>query len=140
MPCGSPAHTKPHTLLPPHSAPLGMLYYDGAMFPALRGRLLISLHGYRAPGARIVAFDVGADGLPATRAGARYPVYRAGKIVMRPYPTAAAESRVLTPGWDLKAGVRPMGAPVGMAVAVDGALWVAEDKNATVLRISVDRP
>lgn len=140
MTCNSPAHAKPHTLLPPHSAPLGMLYYDGAMFPALRGRLLISLHGYRAPGARIVAFDVGADGLPPTRAGARYPVYRGGQIVMRPYPTAAAESRVLTPGWDLKAGVRPMGAPVGMAVAADGALWVAEDKNATVLRISVDRP
>ena len=140
MPCSSPAHTKPHTLLPPHSAPLGMLYYDGAMFPALRGRLLISLHGYRAPGARLVAFDVGADGLPATRAGARYPTYRNGQVVMRPYPTAAAESRVLTPGWDMKAGVRPMGTPVGMAVAVDGAIWVAEDKNATVLRISVDRP
>jgi len=51
-----------------------------------------------------------------------------------------AESRVLTPGWDLKAGSRPMGTPVGMAVAADGALWVAEDKNATVLRIAVDRP
>lgn len=132
--------TKPHSLLPPHSAPLGMLYYDGDMFPNLRGRLLISLHGYRAPGARIVAFDVGADGLPATRAGARYPVYRGGKVVMLPYPGQAAESRVLTPGWDLKAGVRPMGTPVGLAVAADGALWVAEDKNATVLRIAVDRP
>lgn len=140
MPCNSPAHARPHSLLPPHSAPLGMLYYDGAMFPALKGRLLISLHGYRAPGARIVAFDVGPDGKPAVKAGARYPVYRAGQIVMRPYPSPSAESRVLTPGWDLKAGVRPMGAPVGMAVAADGALWVAEDKNATVLRIAVDRP
>lgn len=140
MPCNSPAHTKPYSLLPPHSAPLGMLYYDGAMFPQLKGRLLISLHGYRASGARIVAFDVGADGLPPVKAGARYPVYRAGQIVMKPYPAPTAESRVLTPGWDLKAGVRPMGTPVGLAVAQDGALWVAEDKNATVLRISVDRP
>ena len=140
MPCNSPAHTKPVSLLPPHSAPLGMLYYDGAMFPALKGRLLISLHGYRASGARIVAFEVGADGLPAIRAGARYPAYRNGQVVMRPYPVAAAESRVLTPGWDLKPGVRPMGTPVGMAVAADGALWVAEDKNATVLRIALDRP
>lgn len=140
MPCASPAHTRPHTLLPPHSAPLGMLYYEGAMFPALKGRLLISLHGYRAPGARIVAFDVDAAGLPPVKAGARYPVYRAGQVVQRPYPVPAAESRVLTPGWDLKAGVRPMGTPVGMAVASDGAIWVAEDKNATVLRISVDRP
>ncbi|MBX7248354.1 MAG: PQQ-dependent sugar dehydrogenase [Caulobacteraceae bacterium] len=140
MPCNSPAHARPHTLLPPHSAPLGMLYYDGAMFPSLKGRLLISLHGYRMPGARIVAFDVGPDGLPAVKPGARYPVYRGGAVVNRPYPAPAAESRVLTPGWDLKPGLRPMGTPVGLAVARDGAIWVAEDKNATVLRIAVDRP
>ena len=140
MPCGSPAHTRPVSLLPPHSAPLGMLYYDGTMFPALNGRLLISLHGYRAGGARIVAFDVGADGLPAVKSGARWPAYGSGQVVQRPYPVPAAESRVLTPGWDLKAGSRPMGTPVGMAVAADGAIWVAEDKNATVLRIAVDRP
>jgi hypothetical protein len=31
--------------------------------------------------------------------------------------------------------VRPQGAPVGMTVAADGALWLVEDKNATVIRI-----
>jgi glucose/arabinose dehydrogenase len=33
-----------------------------------------------------------------------------------------------------------MGTPVGLAVADDGAIWVTEDKNATILRIAVDRP
>jgi len=139
VPCASAK--RPWSLLPPHAAPLGMLYYDGAMFPSLQGRLLISLHGYRATGARIVAFDVGANGLPPVRTGARYPAYAAGgAVTQRSYPGSAAESRVLTPGWDAKPGVRPMGTPVGLAVAQDGALWVAEDKNATVLRIAVDRP
>ena len=138
---GCASMAKPASLLPPHSAPLGMLYYDGAMFPELEGRLLITLHGYREAGGRIVAFDVGADGLPARRAGARYPVYAAGgKVAMKPYPGLQAESRVLTPGWQARPGVRPMGTPVGMAVAADGALWVAEDKNAAILRIARDRP
>jgi len=140
MPCGSPAHTKPATLLPPHSAPLGMLYYDGRMFPQLKGRLLISLHGYREAGARIIAFDVDAQGLPVVKPGAKYPVYAAGgRVDLRGYPAPAAEFRVLTPGWDMKPGVRPMGTPVGMAVAEDGAIWVAEDKNGVILRIAAER-
>lgn len=131
----------PASLLPPHSAPLGLLYYEGALLPELQGRLLVSLHGYREAGGRIVAFDVGPDGLPPRKPGARYPVYAAGgKTALKPYPGRQAESRVLTPGWQMKPGVRPMGTPVGMAVAADGALWVAEDKNATILRIARDRP
>jgi len=53
-----PCTHQTRTLLPPHSAPLSMLYYNGAMFPKLRGKLLISLHGYRPAGARIAAFAV----------------------------------------------------------------------------------
>jgi glucose/arabinose dehydrogenase len=51
----------------------------------------------------------------------------------------AAEPLVLTPGWSLKRGVRPAGAPVGITIARDGALWVADDRNGTILRIAVDR-
>ena len=47
MDCGGDARAKPVRLLPPHGAPLSMLYYDGAMFAELRGKLLMSLHGYR---------------------------------------------------------------------------------------------
>ena len=31
--------------------------------------------------------------------------------------------------------MRPQGAPVGMTVASDGAIWLVEDKNQTVIRI-----
>ena len=44
----------PVVLLPPHGAPLGLAYYHGDMFPQLEGRLLVTLHGYRATGSRIL--------------------------------------------------------------------------------------
>jgi hypothetical protein len=37
--------------------------------------------------------------------------------------------------WHRVNGVRPQGAPVGMTVASDGAIWLVEDKNATIIRI-----
>jgi glucose/arabinose dehydrogenase len=138
--CRSAAHEKPVALLPPHSAPLGALYYSGPMFPALEGKLLMSWHGYRPTGSRIVAFDVDAAGVPVPSPGARYPEYAGGQVTLTAYRSGpAAEPKVLTPGWDLKPGVRPAGAPVGIAVAHDGAIWVADDRNATILRIAADR-
>ncbi len=131
------AFEAPTRLLPPHAAPLGMLYYDGAMFPALRGRLLMTWHGYRPTGARIAAFDVDAKGIPNRADAARYAVYGGAS---KTYPGTASQPRILTPGWDAQPGTRPMGTPVGLAVAEDGAIWVAEDKNATILRIATDRP
>jgi hypothetical protein len=32
-------------------------------------------------------------------------------------------------------GARPQGAPVGMTVAADGAIWIVEDKNKSVIRL-----
>jgi glucose/arabinose dehydrogenase len=142
MDCDSAAHEKPVVLLPPHSAPLGALYYEGAMFPALQGKLLMSWHGYRPSGSRIVAFDVDTKGVPVTHSQARYPEYgNGGEILLKSYRSGpAAEPTILTPGWDLRVGVRPAGAPVALTVARDGAIWVADDRNAAVLRIAVDRP
>ena len=62
--CNSEAHSKPVLLLPPHSSPLGATYYNGTMFAGLRGKLLMSLHGYRPAGSRLVAFDVDSHGTP----------------------------------------------------------------------------
>ena len=138
--CRSADHSRPALLLPPHAAPLGMLVYDGKLLPQLQGRLLVSYHGYRPTGARIVAFELDGMGLPLTRTGIRYPAYGAGGLIWKPYPVPSADPLVLTPGWNAVAGKRPMGAPVGLAVAADGALWVADDRNGTVMRVSVDRP
>lgn len=125
MDCAGPGHERPIGLLPPHAAPLGGLYYQGEMFSRLRGKLLISLHGYRATGARIVALDVDAKGIP---------------VVKNPeLPDVSRDYEVLTPHWDLQPGVRPMGAPVGLTVASDGAIWVADDRNAAVLRIAAEK-
>ena len=49
-------YRAPHSLMPPHGAPLGMLYYAGDKFPDLKNRLIVSLHGYkpdRQPRARL---------------------------------------------------------------------------------------
>lgn len=130
--------TAPAMLLPPHSAPLSMLYYEGAMFPQLRGRLIVSLHGYRPGGARIIAYEVDARGVPVTAPRAAYALYQGATSVRRRYPAAGQDGLILTPGWNAARGVRPMGTPVGLAIAPDGAIWVAEDKNGTILRIAAE--
>jgi glucose/arabinose dehydrogenase len=131
----------PALLLPPHGAPLSLVEYHGAMFPQLEGRLLVSLHGYRPTGSRILALALDAEGLPVTSARPGYYVYAAsGRAVRQAYgPGPAADGLVLTPGWSAIPGRRPAGSPVGMAVSADGAIWVAEDRNGAILRLARDR-
>lgn len=131
--CGQ--RDRPVALLPPHAAPLDLIYYDGAMFPELRGRLLMSWHGYRRAGGRIVAAETDGQGRPLTDIGGRYAIYPRGALS---YPTGAPSLRgkVLTPGWDTVAGRQPRGAPVVLAVAADGSIWVTDDRNRAILRIA----
>ncbi|KQP44885.1 gluconolaconase [Brevundimonas sp. Leaf280] len=131
--CGQ--RDRPVALLPPHAAPLDLIYYDGAMFPELRGRLLMSWHGYRRAGGRIVAGETDGEGRPLTDIGGRYAIYPRGALS---YPAGAPSLRgkVLTPGWDTVAGRQPRGAPVVLAVAADGSIWVTDDRNRAILRIA----
>jgi glucose/arabinose dehydrogenase/uncharacterized protein YecT (DUF1311 family) len=136
--CASAQHTPPVLFLPPHAAPLDLLWYDGAMFPALRGHLLVTWHGFRASGGRLAAFATDADGIPVRTRRARFPLYGGAP---RAYGSArAADAFVLTPGWNKSPGVRPQGSPVGLAVADDGAIWVTDDRAGVVIRIAQDRP
>jgi glucose/arabinose dehydrogenase len=114
MDCSGPDHEKPVNLIGPHSAPLGMARYSGAMFPQLQGKLLVTLHGYQPAGARIIALDTDAKGIPS------------GGVMN------------LTPGWDAKPGMRPRGSPVGITVAADGSIWVADDRSRAIIRIARD--
>ena len=57
-------YKAPFSLLPPHGAPLAMLYYHGAKFPELEGKLLVGLHGYRPTGSRVLVYDVDDHGFP----------------------------------------------------------------------------
>jgi glucose/arabinose dehydrogenase len=115
--CDSAEHEKPAALLPPHSAPLGGVYYNASLMPDLRGKLLLGLHGYFVTGSRVLAYDVDARGIPTT-----------------------TQPLDLTPNWTLRHGRGPAGAPVALTVARDGSVWIADDRNAAVLRLSVDRP
>ena len=131
--CGE--RDQPTALLPPHAAPLDMIYYEGAMFPQLRGRLLMTWHGYRRTGGRITAVETDERGVPLSDIGGRYAVYPRGS---QAYPAGApsVKGRVLTPGWDRVGGRQPRGSPVVMAVAADGAIWVTDDRSRAILRIA----
>ncbi len=109
-PCS--AYRAPAVTMPAHAAPLGLLNYQGAMFPQWRNRWLVSWHGYRQDRQRIVSYAARRDGRPIAPRG---------------------EPELIVGGWEAEPGVRPRGAPVGMAVAADGSLWIAEDKNRTIL-------
>ncbi|MCA1479199.1 sorbosone dehydrogenase family protein [Bradyrhizobium yuanmingense] len=133
-------YKAPLSLLPPHGAPLAMLYYHGAKFPELEGKLLVGLHGYRPTGSRLLVYDVDDHGFPKPSAApVRYHVSCAAEPT-RSFRTdagevAAAPFEELIAGWHRVNGARPQGAPVGMTVAEDGAIWLVEDKNKTVIRI-----
>lgn len=108
--CGQ--YKTPALLLPGHSSPLGARYYTGSMFPAAyKGNLLVTLHGYRENGHRLVMVPVDARGVPA------------------------AQPLDIIRGWE-KTASNPLGAPVDVMVAQDGSIWLTEDKNGTVLRVS----
>jgi glucose/arabinose dehydrogenase len=105
----------PDVLLQPHSAPLQMAFYDGAMFPdEYRGDAFVACHGSWNRAARTgpkVVRVVMRDG----RATGDYEDFMTGFVVDSEHV------------W---------GRPVGVAVAHDGALLVTEDGNGTLWRVS----
>ena len=137
---GNAIYKQPFSLLPPHGAPLAMLYYHGGKFPELEGKLLIGLHGYRPTGSRVLIYDVDDHGFPRlSPPPVRYHV-SCGAEPTHSFHTGAGEVSAapfeeLIAGWHRVNGARPQGAPVGMTVAEDGAIWLVEDKNQTVIRI-----
>jgi glucose/arabinose dehydrogenase len=103
-------YQSPVATLPAHSAPLDMLFYQGEMFPEFKDKLIVSLHGYRPAGQRIVTLNLNENLLPTT----------------------SSKEEIVT-NWAAKSNNNPKGAPVGMTVANDGSLWFVEDKNKTVM-------
>jgi glucose/arabinose dehydrogenase len=100
--------TSPAILLPAHSAPLGMTYWKQPGKPEV---LVVGYHGYRDTGHRLVSFSVDTKGVPS---GPPTELVRwAGE----------ADAADEIPG------------PVGVSVAIDGGLLVADDRRGMVLRI-----
>ncbi len=146
--CRSEAYKRPWTLMPPHTAPLDMIYYTGDLMPALQGKLLISWHGYRAFGHRVVAYDVDEQGRPLRGADATFwsdPTTaepRRAELFYTPDGSAGPVSQhiEITTAWNRLSGIRPRGAPVGLLEAEDGSLWIVDDKNRAVLRMAPGAP
>lgn len=113
------AATKvPAVLFQSHAAALGLAFYDGGLFPeAMRGDAFVALHGSwnagQPRGYAVVRVPF-RDGAPT---GA-YEVFAAG------FWAAGTETAEV---W---------GRPVGLAVAADGALLVADDVAQVVWRIA----
>lgn len=107
--------TVPDVLIQPHSAPLGIAFYEGGQFPAdYRGDAFIALHGSWNRG-----------------------LITGYKVVRLPFdndrPTGAYEDFMT--GFVLPDG-SVWGRPVGVATARDGALIVSEDASGTLWRIA----
>jgi glucose/arabinose dehydrogenase/mono/diheme cytochrome c family protein len=107
--------TDPDVLVQPHSAALGMTFYTGSTFPAAyTGSAFAAFHG---------------SWNRATRTG-----YKVVRIIMRDgIPTGDYED-FLT-GFVID-DARVWGRPVGVTTGNMGALFVSEDANGTIWRVS----
>ncbi len=76
------------------------------------GRLFVGYHGYRRHGHRLVAYETDAEGKPI-----------------------GVPQNIVAP-WDGADGSSPPGAPVDLKVGPDGALYISEDRNGTILRLT----
>jgi len=140
-------YQRPLTLIPPHAAPLHARYYDGPMFQDLLGSsLLMSWHGYRPSGQRLVAYPTNSEGLPVIQKVTGKETYGFNQPNGCPKPTpfnprggqrshVAPYSEVIS-GWGAIKNIRPKGSPVGFEVANDGSIWIVEDKNKTLVRLA----
>lgn len=112
----------PDLLFQSHSAPLGLAFYDGAMFPAeYRGDAFVSLHGSW---------------------NAEQPTgYKIVRVPFKNGRPVGYYENFLTGFWT--GGNSPanvFGRPVGLAVAKDGSLLVADDVSGIIWRISYRKP
>jgi glucose/arabinose dehydrogenase len=112
----------PDLLIQSHSAPLGLVFYEGGMFPPdYRGDAFVALHG---------SWN---SGQPTGYKIIRVP-FKAGR------PVGYYEN-FLTGFW--LRGTQPaqiFGRPAGLAVAADGSLLIADDAGGAVWRISYRKP
>lgn len=113
------AKTKtPDVLFQAHSAPLGLVFYEGNQFPAeYKGDAFIALHGSwnsaHPTGYKVVRVHF-ANGRPEN-----------------------AYENFVTGWWDGSTSpARVWGRPVGLTVAKDGSLLIADDKGSTVWRVA----
>lgn len=104
------AYRAPTRLLPAHAAPLGMAFYAAQQYPAtFRNSLIVTYHGYRKHGHRMVALlDKG----------------QAGPL---------GDSVTLVEG--ARGAGDGIGAPVAVSVGADGDVVISDDHSGIVARL-----
>lgn len=104
----------PAVRLPAHSAPLGLVFYNGTMFPdPYRGSLFVALHGSWDR-----SFPIG------------YKVVRVPFADGKP----AGEPEDFIVGWQV--GRQSWGRPVEFLVMPDGSLLISDDQGGRIYRVS----
>ena len=108
----------PDVLFPAHSAPTGMLFYNGGNFPAAySGDAFVSLHG---------SWNT-----------AQPTGYKVVRIRFKNGKPDGGYENFLTGFWDGKSNpAKVWGRPAGLAIAKDGSLLVADDLGQTVWKIT----
>lgn len=108
----------PDLMFQAHSAPLGLVFYEGQQFPEeYKGNAFVALHG--------------------SWNSAQPTGYKVVRIPFNAKGPAAYYENFLTGFW--LRGTSPaqvFGRPVGLAVAADGSLLVADDTSQTIWRVS----
>ena len=107
--------TEPFLYLPAHSSPLGMIMYTGDLFPATyKNNLMITYHGYHAiNGHKLVHFEMDENFRP--KKDQKELIYKWGET-----------------------NNHSKGSPMGITEASDGSLYLTDDKNKMLLRLSYD--
>jgi glucose/arabinose dehydrogenase len=109
----------PDVLIQPHSAPLGIVFYEAGQFPAsYKGDAFVALHG---------------SWNRAKRTG-----YKVVRLIMKDGAPTGVYEDFLTGFVADDAGV--WGRPVGVAVTKGGALLVSDDEGGAIWRITYRVP
>jgi glucose/arabinose dehydrogenase len=108
----------PDLLFQSHSAPLGLVFYEGDQFPAAyKGDAFVALHG--------------------SWNSAKPTGYKVVRVKFTGGKPAGGYENFLTGFWDGSTSpAQVWGRPVGLAVAKDGSLLVADDAGGTVWRVA----
>jgi len=146
--CTAKNYHEPWSLMPPHVAPLDALYYHHTKLPSLNHKLLMTWHGYKIVGHRLVAFDVDEQGRPLRSKTASYnsDPLNAGEDFKTQQFAAKMGTGLVAQHYEIISraneisGIRPKSAPADMSIMNDGSLLIVDDKNAAILRLSTGTP
>jgi glucose/arabinose dehydrogenase len=108
----------PDVLFQAHSAPLGLVFYEGSQFPAdYKGDAFVALHG--------------------SWNRAKPTGYKVVRVKFKDGKPVGGYDNFLTGFWDGSTSpAQVWGRPVGLAVANDGSLLVSDDVGKVIWRVS----